>query len=52
MAVLQTAAFLFRHGGLFANQLYGMFLDDAGSSAPHIDPNSALLAIGSIPAFS
>ena len=31
---LPVTAFLFRHGGLFAGQLYGMFLDDAGGGAP------------------
>jgi hypothetical protein len=31
---LPVTAFLFRHGGLFANELYGMFLDDSGSGAP------------------
>ncbi|HEY4942739.1 MAG TPA: hypothetical protein VII56_15025 [Rhizomicrobium sp.] len=31
---LPVTAFLFRHGGLFANQLYGMFLDAAGDGAP------------------
>jgi hypothetical protein len=33
-AGLPVTAFLFRHGGLFANALYGMFLDDAGSGTP------------------
>jgi hypothetical protein len=31
---LPVTAFLFRHGGLFANELHGMFLDDKGSGAP------------------
>ena len=31
---LPVTAFLFRHGGLFANQLYGMFLDAGDSSGP------------------
>ncbi len=30
---LPVTAFLFRHGGLFAGQLYGMFLDDAAAPA-------------------
>ena len=31
---LPVTGFLFRHGGLFASQLYGMFLDAGASSAP------------------
>jgi hypothetical protein len=31
---LPVTAFLFRHGGLFANEPYGMFLGDSGSGAP------------------
>ncbi len=31
---LPVTAFLFRHGGLFAGRLYGMFLDGAGNGAP------------------
>ncbi|MEI9886284.1 MAG: hypothetical protein WDN08_07225 [Rhizomicrobium sp.] len=31
---LPVTAFLFRHGGLFASRLYGMFLDGTGSGAP------------------